>query len=197
MSKKEMTFKDVMTKTSKIFKTDMTILYNKYCVGGKESEKETIGSFLLSLNDNSSECVKNEFQTENSIVIMDTKNAKDFYEINTKPNDSVEKDYHKKLDTLMSYIKKCDEWTSLKLSEEEKESIFTEGYLYNLFQERDDVPTLSIGKNMFPGISKKNISSISYHLFTSKYEDDLYKMVLKYDGDISQVYELIQFINYK
>lgn len=196
---KEKTFDTILTKAVRIFKTDMCVLHNKYCLGGSESEKESVGTFLLSLKENYMDVVKSTFSTEDMIYVTNMREAKkDLHSnINLKVIPKVAEDNEEKLKTFLHYIQLSTQWTPLELTEEEIDKIFTGGELYTLFKEDDHIPSLQIGKSLFPGITKKNISTIQYHLFTPSDEEELYKILIAYEGAVSKVYELIDFINFK
>jgi uncharacterized protein YaiI (UPF0178 family) len=196
MSKK-IEFKDILTKVTKIFKTDFYILHNKYILGGNDSEEENNGTFLVVLNEEAVECVQKQFNTNDIIYIKDGKKAKTeldkYVSVITDTGNNNKEDLLKR---VLNYVNSSTNWDSFILTEEESNNLFKEGILYKLFDNDKDIPTLLIGKKAFPGILKAEIANIVYHLFKPD-KDEIFRVLFRYHDAISTVYEIIQFIDYK
>lgn len=196
MSKK-IEFKDILTKVTKIFKTDFYILHNKYILGGNDSEEENNGTFLVVLNEEAVECVQKQFNTNNIIYVKDGKKAKtDLDKYVSVISDTGNNNKEDLLKRVLNYVNSSTTWDSFILTEEESDNLFKEGILYKLFDNDKDIPTLLIGKKTFPGILKGEIANIVYHLFKPD-KDEIFRVLFRYHDAISTVYEIIQFIDYK
>lgn len=190
------TFNDLMTKISNVFKSDLYILNNKYCIGGAESEDKNITQIVCILTPDCSELIKETFQESDVIYIKDVKKVKDNIEefSSLKIFDSEKKDLIKQRDKVLDFALKVDNWKSFEFSDEDIESIFSDGKAYELFTENDKIPSVTVSKSLFPMVKEKVANFLYYQIYIPENEDDLIHLITSFDTEWFQIYNLIQYI---
>lgn len=190
------TFNDLMTKISNIFKSDLYIINNKYCIGGADSEDKNITQILCLLNQESSNLVKEQFPDTDIIYIKDVKKIKENFDenIELKIFESEKNDLLNKRDKIMKLVLNIDSWKSFEFTESDITDIFTDGKTFEMFTEDSNIPNLTISKTLFPMVKEKTVNQLFYQIFIPDNEYELIQLVTSFDTEWFQIYNLIQYI---
>lgn len=202
-TKKQLTSKDILNKLSGIFKKDIYIVNNLYCIGGNITEKETTGISMCILTTDIAEILKEEFGSYRIIYIEDVKKEKAVLDtdkglyLKVKFTKEEEKVILNNVDNLNNTIKKIETWEKFNWTDDEVVAILDSGDMITLFTDSKDIPELFVSKVVFPGIAKNNISSLYYSVYKSKDLKGVYELVTSLDIDIFQLYTITRFIDLK
>ncbi len=191
MAETKITLDLLLTKLAPIFKKDCYILNNHYIIPGKSCEDVTPSTLVAILNENSSQMIKETFQTEENIYIKDIKNAKkDENEIirgTIGIPDIRESKY--------SFILKDYKWNKLILTEEEMEKLFVDGDSISLALNKETEYQLT--KALLPGITKSMNIPIYYTLWSitdNKVHVTIDYFLIMYDLPYFRLFNLINYI---
>lgn len=201
MAKKQLTSKDILNKLSSIFKKDIYIVNNIYCIGGNITEKETTGISFCILNTDIAETLKEEFGNYRILYIEDIKKEKASLEtdkglyLKVKFSKNEEKVILNTIENLNNIIKRIDTWDKFNWTESEIVAILDSGDMITLFTDNKNIPELFVSKVVFPGIAKNNINSLYYSVYKSKDLKGIYELVTSLDVDIFQLYTITRFID--
>jgi len=192
----KITFNELMTKISNVFKTDVYILNNTYCIGGSESEEKNITQIVCLLTPESSELIKQTFPDTEVVYIKDVKKIKDDLEefSSLKIFESERKDLIKRRDKILDLALKVNAWMSFNFTDEDIENIFSEGMTYELFTDNDKIPSVTISKSLFPMVKEKAANALYYQIYIPDNDDDLIHLITSFDTEWFQIYNLIQYI---
>lgn len=192
----EFTFNDLMTKISNVFKSDLYILGNKYCIGGTESEEKNITHILCVLNQDCSNIVKEYFPVSDTIYIKDVKKIKDDKDnfSSLKIFENEKKELINRRDRILNSALKVDTWKSFNFTDKDIEDIFTDGMTYELFTDNDKIPSVTISKSLFPMVKEKGANELFYQIYIPENNEDLINLITCFDTEWFQIYNLIQYI---
>lgn len=202
-TKKQLDSKAVLTKLSSIFKHDVYIVNNIYCIGGNLTEKETTGISLCVLTADIADILKEEFGNYRIIYIEDVKKEKAVLDtdkqmyLKIKFTKDEEKLIFNTIENLNNIIKKIDKWEKFNWTDDEIVAMLSDGDMITLFTGNKDIPELFVSKVVFPGIAKNNIDSLYYSVYKNKDLKGVYELVTSLDIDIFQLYTVTRFIDLK
>jgi hypothetical protein len=202
-TKKQLDSKAVLTKLSSIFKHDVYIVNNIYCIGGNLTEKETTGISLCVLTADIADILKEEFGNYRIIYIEDVKKEKAVLDtdkqmyLKIKFTKDEEKLISNTIENLNNIIKKIDKWEKFNWTDDEIVAMLSDGDMITLFTGNKDIPELFVSKVVFPGIAKNNIDSLYYSVYKNKDLKGVYELVTSLDIDIFQLYTVTRFIDLK
>ena len=74
---KEIVLKDILTKITNVFKTDMYVINSQICIGGSESEESTPGTFICILSPEATGIMKKEFPEKYKLLSKEEKEIVD------------------------------------------------------------------------------------------------------------------------
>ena len=199
---KEIKLKDILTKITNVFKTDMYVVNNQICIGGSESEESTPGTFICILSPEATNVMKKEFPDKEVVMFNDIKKAKTELEkyshiVNGKEAEDI-RDLSKELFKIVKNIKS---WTKFiddkdtKITEEDIISIIKDGQIKNIFEEMDSRPTVPIGKSFLPLVTTKNIDDINFSYIKENKDTGLHTLLMELDTDFFQIYNIIYMLN--
>jgi hypothetical protein len=204
MAKKEITSKDILNKLATIFKRDIYIVNNIYCIGGNITEKETTGISFCILNSDIAETLKEEFGNYRIIYMEDVKKEKAALDsgdkglyLKVKFSKDEEKTVLNSIENLNNIVKKIDKWDKFNWTEDELVAILSDGDMITLFTDNKDIPELFVSKVVFPGIAKNNIDSLYYSAYKNKDLKGVYELVTSLDCDMFILYTVTRFIDLK
>ena len=202
-TKKELDSKSILNKLASIFKHDIYIVNNIYCIGGNITEKETTGISLCVLTADVAETLKEEFGNYRIIYIEDIKKEKAVLDtdkqmyLKIKFTKDEEKMISSTLEGILNITKKITTWEKFNWTEDEVVAMLSDGDMITLFTGNKNIPELLVSKVVFPGIAKNNISSLYYSVYKSKDFKGVYELVTSLDIDIFQLYTITRFIDLK
>lgn len=195
---KPLTFNELLTKLSNVFKKDMYIYKYKFCIAGNDSDAETEGSFICTLNEEYADLIKSLYKDKEYIFFSDVKKAKKEPEtyITSINDDFSQHIIKKKFDSLNKVISKSNGWEELKLSEDDVNEIFFERKLFPLFKDDKTKATFDLAKSAFPIISEKNINEyvIMYNYLGTDEEDNISSLLFSYSLEWFKVDEYIMYL---
>lgn len=193
---KKIVFNDILTKVSNVFKADMYLLDYQFCLGGKESEDSTSYTSICILSPEAIELVKEMFPNNKDILFTNVKKAKtELAEYSKTDLSKTEIDnIIKRKESILQIVNNINTWNSFDFTEETWNDIIKEGKTIEMFENDDTIPTVLIGKSVFPMVTVKNTSNLYYQLIKPKNEYDLYKLVTSFDTELFQIYTIIQYL---
>jgi len=185
MDKSQKKLLDFLNKVKKVFSKDFMIYHNYYIIPGIESSEKLDGLVLLIVNDKYREELSLIFNEKKSYNIesidllknnIENENVSDYY---NEISDSEFKlpysyDDDALIKTVLDDVSKPDiVWNKLSDNKDIIKIFFSDKASYELpiyDYERKKKDTITIGKELFPHISEKNIDLL---FFTSKYIEDI------------------------
>lgn len=199
---KEIVLKDILTKITNVFKTDMYVINSQICIGGSESEESTPGTFICILSPEATGIMKKEFPEKEVVMFSDIKKAKtelDKYSriINGKEADDI-KELSKELYKIVKNINNWDQFINnkdTKITEEDVIDIIKDGQIKNIFEDTDKKPTIPIGKSFLPLVTTKNIGDINFSYIKENKDTGLHTLLIELDTDFFQIYNIIYMLN--
>jgi len=198
---KEITVPDILNKLSSIFTKDMYLIQSRYCIGGNETEDETAGKSICVLSPDIADIFVDYFGSSNVIYFENIKKAKSAYgtedEYKFVKVKLEERNKKQLIDTKDSYMKIIDSvkgWERFNFSEEQIESILTDGNTITLFEGNSSVPEVTVSKTIFPLIKSKDFNNIFYNVSKARNLKNMYTLVLNYDHNTFQFYNIIYYI---
>lgn len=193
----KLTFDNVLTKLSNMFKKDVYIIQNRYCLGGDESEAENISRYFCILSQESMDLVKEVFPDDDIIYFSNIKNAKkdlNKYVTNIIP-DNKKKELIDLRDKLEKDILSIDKWKSFDFTDEEAHSLFDDAKTMELFVDDKNIPSVTISKTLFPLIKFKDVRTLYYSVSIPECDDDLITFYIGYDAQWFQTYNIVQYVD--
>jgi len=198
--KKEITVPDVLNKLSTIFTKDMYLVQNRYCIGGNETEDETIGKSICILSPDIVDIFIDYFGNTQVIFFENIKKAKsafgtedEYKYVKVRMEERNKKQHIDAKDNLMKVIDSIKGWSQFNFTEEELHSIMDEGTTVTLFN-NSDVPPVTVSKSIFPSIKAKDFDSLYYNVSKTRNLKNTYTFVLSYDHEIFQFYNILYYI---
>ena len=195
----KLTIDDVITKSSNIFKKDAFIVDNRYCLGGINSEHDNISEFMCVYNTDMMNVLKERFPDNKVVSILDLKKSKkepDTYIKTNLPEEDV-KEIVDRRDKLEKLVLSINEWKSFEFNECDLDTLFEKYHSLELFTDDEKCPSVTITKSLFPLIKTTDGSNIYYKVILPKDDDGLIQLVINYDTEWFQVYNLVQYIKMK
>ena len=191
------TIETLLTKLSNVFKADLYIIQNQFCIGGTESEENNIGTSIVVLDPDRIELCKETFGNHDIVYINDIKKAKEDLQshIKTKMNKQDEESVLSTKNFLMKLVMKTEIWKSFEFTEEDIVSIFKNGDGKKLFEDEPDIPTVTISKSLFPMVTEKKASTLVYQIYVPKNKNELVNLITYFNTEWFQIYTLFQYIN--
>lgn len=196
----EKTFKDILTKISNVFKTDMYVVNWRYCFAGDESEKKNPGTMICVLEQDESDITKNTFPN-NKIVFF--KNIKKYKNtdggaefIKTTFTDTESDTILMKMNQLCTKVDAIHNWKPFDLSEEELEKLLVKKSVVGM--QLDSKYSFILSSQLLPLATKSNASNLSYNIIKEKDNDDelsLVELVLKFDHPMFIYYNFVYYLN--
>ena len=158
----KVTMDTLLTKLSSVFKDDLYIINNLYCLGGTESENKNETQIVLQLSPQSCSVVKELFPDNNYVYIKNIKEAKKEFDKNVsfKIFESEKNDLQSRLNKVLDFVKASDTWENFNFTEEEAEYVFTDGYSLDIFGEDSGIPQVRIARNLFPLVTVKRLNTL-------------------------------------
>ncbi len=192
----KITIDTLLTKIGSIFKNDVYIIDNLYCIGGNESEDKNETQVVLQLSLECNTIMKELFPDNDFIYIKNIREAKKNLEdnISLKFFDNEKEDLKNRMNKVMNLVKKVNDWKNFDFTEEEANYVFDEGYSLEIFGEDTGIPSVKIAKNLFPLVTSKKLNDLVYHVFLPKSEDELVNLLTMMITDHYHIYNLIQYI---
>ena len=161
--KKELAFKDLLTKLGNIFPGDLFIIDGQDVVEGRKSFVRNDGHYTCVLTPEAVECVKSEYPDYDYIYIDDVKKAKtdpSTYIITNKKKMNL-KNVDDEREIFLSNCEKIDSWNSLRIDEQTIDDIF-EGKDVTIIIPKYDKTNVNLSKSLLPLVTKKNIDELRY-----------------------------------
>lgn len=195
MADKKSKLEDFFTKISNVFKDDLYIIKNTYCIAGKSSDQKNISKILCMISPDIISLLKEVFPDMDYVYIQKIKESKKDIANNftTKISDIEKKELDKTVSFIMSNVNKTKKWDSFNFSDEVSEKIFKDGELFELFKD-SDIPSLTMSKSLFPMVTPKTANDILYAVYVPKNENDLVTLVSSFPTTYFQIYSIIQYI---
>jgi hypothetical protein len=184
--KKELTSEekvmDLMTKIKLIYKKDLYIRNNIHVFAGSKSDEDVCGIFLCTLEPDYMLAVKDFLGEHDLIFIDDVAEFKKDWETHTKFMTKDDSQYHA-LDVVynrvMDRMDSGEEWKSFSTNAADLlDSLFSDN-TYVDFKDGEDVPSVTLGKKLFPSVTIKNVQNLFYYIKRLE-EKDLNIMVLDF-----------------
>jgi hypothetical protein len=198
---KEITVPDVLNKLSNIFTKDMYLIQNRYCIGGNETDDETAGKSICILSPDIMDIFIDYFGNTQVIFFENLKKAKatfntedEYKYVKVRIEERNKKQLIDNKDGLMKTIDSIKGWNQFEFTEKELDLIMNEGNVITLFKDNNDIPEVTISKSIFPSIKQKDFSNVYYSVSKAKNLKNMYTLVLSYDHNIFQFYNIIYYI---
>lgn len=192
-------FSTILTKISSVFKNDAYLINNMYVLGGTESEEKLYTQVLLEMSPDANVILKEIFPENDYVYISDMKTAKSDINKATKFKffESEKKELKTRMDVIMNFVKKTDEWKNFEFTEEEASYIFDDGYSLEIFGEGTKYPAVTIAKPLFPLVTSKRLDELYYQIYLPDKDKDeeLVSIITRLDMGHYQVYNLIQYVD--
>ena len=198
---KELTVPDILIKLSSIFTKDMYLIQNRYCIGGNETEDETVGKSICILSPDIAEIFVDYFGNLPVIFFDNIKKAKAAYDtedeykyVKVRIEERNKKQLIDTKDSLMKIIDSIKGWNQFNFTEEQISSIMDDGNTITLFENNNDIPEVTVSKSIFPFIKAKDFDNVYYSVSKARNLKNMYTLVLSYDHSIFQFYNVLYYI---
>jgi len=194
-----LTFPELLTKISYVFKSDFYIYHNKYLVGGEESEQDTIATYVCDLQDESIKLLEeNDLNIGEIVYVQNVKKYKqenfDKKYISVVKLPQTKTLVEKTMQSVVDIVLKVKQWDVLPISDEEASKMIDKGETLTLFKNREDIPNVTIGKDMFPMVTMKNWTEVFYHVKPAKNDDELNKLFTRFNIPYFTLYGLTRYM---
>lgn len=157
--------KKVVNSFLNYYPKDLYILYNKYIMAGPYSNSETVGNYLLILNEDIiSEFNEHKLDSSSIYYINNIRNHKDdFFESLEKiKNEDKLNQLKSNFERLLKDVLGVSEWSDFSFTNEELTILF-EDRLTVIFKNKDNENVyIYLSKSIIPGFSKTNYSEYVY-----------------------------------
>lgn len=197
MAKKQLTIRDLLTKASYVFPSDMYLVFNQYLVSGKESDENTNGRYICRLTPEMMQLCNETFGNDKIIYFTNIKKAKDALEEYTE---ELSLDQMNEMKALVyaetGRFLNIDEWKDFQFTEEQVTDIFN-GTTIDIFKDDPKIPETILNKSMLPLVTDKNIQNITYYLYSIPSEEygDIYNLVISHVVEYFQIYMRYQYLS--
>lgn len=198
---KEITVPDILTKLSNIFTKDMYLIDSRYCIGGNETNDESVSKSICILNPDISDIFIDYFGNSSVIFFENIKKAKtafgtedEYQYVKTHIEERNKKQLIDNRDNLMKTISNISGWEQFNFTDTEIESIMTDGSVTTLFKDRNDVPEVTVSKSIFPFIKAKDFDKVYYNVSKAKNLKNMYVLIVSYDHVQFQFYNIIYYL---
>ena len=193
-----LTFDDLITKTSYVFKKDAYLVNNRYAIGGTNSEIENVSEFLCVYNTDFMNVLKDKFEDKKVVSILDLKKVKKEPKLLiTDINEELETEVIERKNKLEKLILSIDNWKSFDFNEDDAETLFGKYNSLELFTDNDKIPSVTITKSLFPLIKPANAENLYYKVIIPEDNEELIQLVISYDTEWFQIYNLVHYITIK
>lgn len=179
--------KDLLVKINNVFRTDMYLIHNKYCMGGIESEDLNPGRYLCVLTEDVKNVYDGVLKQESCYFIPSIRDAKNTLTDNIEElkKEEREKKEHE-VDKMVRTFHEVTDWHTFSFSEEEIKKLFDAGdYIY--FKPEGMDGEVVISKSLFPMIKEKDFQNVCYHV-NKEIQKDLNQMLIIFDFKYFQLY---------
>lgn len=198
-------FLTLLTKLKNVFKTDMYIIENLYCIGGEESESKNVGTNICILPFETCVYLQDKFGKHNQVIyIPNIANAKKFYNtaqeylyFKTNIDALTKKELLNRSKILNDKIRKVSTWKSFNFTSEEIKALFTDKEGIILFSDDKELPEVYVSKSIYPMITEKNIANLYYSPTKEDKKNNIYGFITSFDTKFFQLYSLINYIDIK
>lgn len=193
MASRKSLVEDMLTKMVKVFPSDIHILCNKYIIGGTKSEESTSGYFMCSISNKLKSEMEDTFDSKKVYYFNNIRTDKSDIDKNAivlSDEESVAVAY--KINYLNNIISNVEVWTPLLINEADREKLFDDNSSIELFSDNDEIPSLLLGKNMFPTLSEKTMDRLYYSYLGVK--DDYNQVLFNINTDYFEIYMLYRYL---
>lgn len=193
MATKKSIIEDMLTKVVKVFPTDIHIVFNTYIIGGTKSEESTSGYFICRISDKLKDEMNNIFDSKKVYYISNIRTDKSDVNKNAHilpDNESIPVAY--KINYLNDIISKVEIWSPLLMSQNDIDKLFDDNSTIELFSNNDKIPSLLLGKNMFPTLTEKTLDKLYYSYLGVK--DDYNQVLFNMNTDYFELYMLYRYL---
>lgn len=188
--------KDLLVKITNIFRNDLYISHNKFCLGGKLSEDLNIGHYLCELTEEVTNAYNEVIDKADVIYIESIKNAKtDFDSCIKKVIGDEKENVEKQIDTYVELFRSVNEWKKFQFTETDINILYDDVNYLHFHPEGTD-STVIISKTLFPLMKEKDFQNAYYHI-NKNIQDNLDQMLITYDFKYFQLHMEYTFINTK
>lgn len=189
-----MKLNDIFTKLAYVYKNDLLIINKKYVLAGDKSYTSCVGDMLCILTDEAEEILKTDLPDANIILINDIKSAKTNLEkeMVLNPIQWIDSSILNTLKTRDKKQKNVKSWKKIELNDEEFDDFFNKGFSIDLFTESDNIPTVTISKNLFPLLSDKNYDNFSFNV---KVNDELCEFISKLETPHFTIFNILYYLD--
>ena len=198
---------NVLTKLSNVYKSDMYIVNNRYCIGGPNTYKDgPAGKSLCILSDDVVDDIIDHFGQPQIIYFKDIKKAKatfntedEYMQIETSFDEKLKRSIPESKDLLMKTFKSIETWDHFNFTEDQVKALFNDGEIVTLFSDNKNVPEIYVTKDIFPLVSDKNINTLFYSVGKQKHnqKQGINYLYLSLGTDYFQLYKEIAYIKVK
>lgn len=192
---------DILVKLSNIYKEDLYIIHSMYCIGGISSEEQSVGKCFCILTKDKSNDIKDYFGDIPIIYFKNIKKAKEalstekeYRYVQTYVDDKTRKELIDKKDEFLSVIKNIKEWQQFQFTEEQVKALIKDNERVTLFTNNPKVHNLEITKCVFPMITEKGLSTLTYTIFKTKNVKNTYTLITSMAHDYFMIYNFIHYI---
>lgn len=188
--------RDLLVKITNIFRTDLYISHNKFCLGGPLSEEVNIGHYLCELTEEVSSAYNEVIDKNDIIYIGSIKNAKTDFDTNIKKVVAPEDMYiEERINNFIQLFRSVDDWKKFQFTENDINILYDEVNYLHFHPEGTD-STVIISKTLFPLMKEKDFQNAYYHI-NKDIQENLDQMLITYDFKYFQLHMEYTFINTK
>lgn len=188
--------RDLLVKITNIFRTDLYISHNKFCLGGPLSEEVNIGHYLCELTEEVSNAYNEVIDKNDIIYIESLKNAKTDFDTNIKKVLAPEDKYiEERINNFIQLFRSVDDWKKFQFTETDINILYDEVNYLHFHPEGTD-STVIISKTLFPLMKEKDFQNAYYHI-NKDIQKNLDQMLITYDFKYFQLHMEYTFINTK
>lgn len=185
--------RDLLVKITNVFRSDLFIVHNKFCIGGKISESSNPGHYICILSEDIKNALSDVVNPDNCIFIESIRNAKvDFLNNIEILNETESKNLEKRVDYFTTLFNNIENWDEFTFSEEEIEKLYKDlDFIYFIPKNSDS--EIVISKSLFPIMKEKDFQNAYYHV-DRDIQENLNRMIITYDFKYFQLYMEYTFI---
>lgn len=191
-------FKDFMNKMGTIFSSDGYLAFNKYFIGGEESNKIDKGTYICLLSDDTTKMLQEYFKNDKIIEFTNIKKAKD-NPTNTDytkqvTDDKIISHVIDSIKSLTNDINSIQSWKPFNFTEELLEKLYDECSAIDWSPDDKKIASITISKSLFPLITSKTISEVNYNIKNLDLADKISQLTMSFDNDFFQIYMVYYYI---
>lgn len=192
------TITDVLTKISNVFKNDIYVVDYLYCIGGDESEEKNETKIVLQFSPDVIELWKELSPDNGCFYIKSVKDAKTDFANNIVTNLASDKvtEIHNRVNEVNDFVEMTETWDSFSFSEEELATLFDNNGSIELFNQNDEIPSVTVAKNIFPLVTAKTVNKLYYKVYLPDEDnaEELVNMITQFTADYFQIYSRMEYI---